>query len=117
MIGRLKKLGIVLTLFGLVFVIGGGYAYLKVLEGERSLKAFSAAQGVELTYNKEGQLTDRGTTEGAGAIMALLVNDWGYPSTRLSSTPMTRSSTPAASTCTRWPPWPTTPCTARRPSS
>jgi hypothetical protein len=51
MISRIKKIGIVLTLFGFVFVIGGGYAYLKVLEGERSLQAFSAAQG---------QLTDRG---------------------------------------------------------
>ena len=79
MIGRLQKLGIVLTLFGFVFIIGGGYAYLKVAEGERSLQAFSAAQGVELTYNDEGQLVDRGTTEGAQAIMSLLVNDWGYP--------------------------------------
>jgi len=78
-IGRLQKLGIVLTLFGFVFIIGGGYAYLKVAEGERSLQAFSAAQGVELTYNDEGQLVDRGTTEGAQAIMSLLVNDWGYP--------------------------------------
>jgi hypothetical protein len=79
MAGRLKKLGIVLTLFGFVFIIGGGYAYLKVAEGERSLQAFSAAQNVKLTYNEAGQLTDRGTTEGAAAIMDLLVKDWGYP--------------------------------------
>jgi hypothetical protein len=79
MIGRLKKLGIVLTLFGFVFIIGSGYAYLKVTEGERSLQAFSAAQNVKLTYNEEGQLIDRGTPETAQEIMSLLVNDWGYP--------------------------------------
>ena len=79
MIDRLKKLGIVLTVFGLAFVVAGGYAFMKVQEGQRSLNAFRAAQGVELSYNDEGQLVDRGTTEGAQAIMSLLVNDWGYP--------------------------------------
>ncbi len=78
MINRLKKLGIVLTVFGLVFVAAGGYAFIKVQEGERALTAFSAAQNVELTYNDQGQLTDRGTPEGAQPIMALLTNDWGY---------------------------------------
>ncbi|HYI21040.1 MAG TPA: hypothetical protein VEX62_00250 [Candidatus Limnocylindrales bacterium] len=79
MIDRLKKLGIVLSIIGLGFIIGGGYAFMKVQEGQRSLEAFSAAQGVTLTYNDQGQLTDRGTTEGSAAIMALLTNDWGYP--------------------------------------
>lgn len=79
MISRLKKLGIVLTLFGFAFIIGGGYAYLKVQDGQRSLDAFSAAQNVTLTYNEAGQLTDRGTPEGAQPIMSLLVNDWRYP--------------------------------------
>lgn len=79
MIDRLKKLGIVLTLIGFAFMAGGGYAYLKVVEGQNSLQAFSAAQGVELAYNDEGQLIDRGTTEGAQAIMALLTEEWGYP--------------------------------------
>jgi hypothetical protein len=76
---RLQRLGIVLALFGLVFIAGGGYAFLKVQEGYASLNAFSAAQGVELTYNDEGQLIDRGETAGAQSIMALLENDWGYP--------------------------------------
>jgi hypothetical protein len=79
MTNRLKKLGIVLTLFGLVFVAAGGYAFIKVQEGQRSLEAFSAAQNVKLTYNEEGQLTDRGTTEGAQAIMELLTQEWAYP--------------------------------------
>ena len=79
MIKRLQRLGIVLALFGLAFIAAGGYAYLKVQDGTRSLNAFSAAQNVKLSYNAEGQLTDRGTTEGAQAIMALLTQDWQYP--------------------------------------
>jgi hypothetical protein len=76
---RLRGLGIVLALIGLAFVVAGGFAFFKVQEGTASLKAFSAAQNVELTYNDEGQLIDRGETAGAVAIMALLTDDWGYP--------------------------------------
>jgi hypothetical protein len=79
MVTRLRRLGVVLAVLGLVFAAGGAYAFLKTQEGYRSLNAFSAAQNVQLTYNEQGQLTDRGTTEGAEPIMALLVNDWGYP--------------------------------------
>ena len=79
MITRLRGLGIVLGLIGLAFVVAGGFAFFKVQEGAASLKAFSAAQGVELTYNEDGQLVDRGETAGADAIMALLTDDWGYP--------------------------------------
>jgi hypothetical protein len=76
---RLQRLGIVLAIFGIVFVAAGAYAFMKTQEGYSSLGAFSAAQGVALTYNEDGQLVDRGTTEGATAIMALLTEDWGYP--------------------------------------
>jgi len=79
MINRLRGLGIVLGLIGLAFIIGGGFAFLKVQEGQTALQAFSAAQGVELAYNDEGQLVDRGEIAGAQAIMALLTDDWGYP--------------------------------------
>lgn len=79
MITRLRGLGIVLGLIGLAFVVAGGFAFFKVQEGTASLKAFSAAQGVELSYNDNGQLVDRGETAGADAIMALLTDDWGYP--------------------------------------
>ena len=44
-----------------------------------SLQAFSAAQDVQLTYNEQGQLVDRGEAAGAQEIMALLTKDWGYP--------------------------------------
>ena len=79
MINRLTKLGIVLTIFGLAFMVGAGYAFVKVQEGQRSLQAFSEAQGVKLTYNEQGRLTDRGEVEGAQAIMRLLTQDWAYP--------------------------------------
>ena len=79
MINRLRGLGIILAVMGLAFVAAGGFALFKVQEGTVSLKAFSAAQGVELAYNEEGQLVDRGETAGADAIMALLTDDWGYP--------------------------------------
>jgi hypothetical protein len=76
---RLGVIGIGLILAGSAFVVAGGVAYAKVQDGYDSLQAFSEKQNVQLTYNDQGQLTDRGTTEGADAIMALLVNDWKYP--------------------------------------
>lgn len=79
MVTRLQRLGIVLAVIGIVFAAGGAYTFLKTQEGYRSLNAFSAAQNVRLTYNEAGQLMDRGTTEGAQAIMALLTNEWGFP--------------------------------------
>jgi hypothetical protein len=76
---RLRTLGIVLAVIGLGFLVGGGVAYAKVQDGYDSLQAFSEAQNVELTYNEDGQLTDRGETAEADAIMSLLVDDWKYP--------------------------------------
>ncbi len=76
---RLRSLGIVLSVIGLIFVIAGGVAYTQVQAGYGSLQAFSEAQNVELSYNDAGQLVDRGATEGADAIMTLLTDDWGYP--------------------------------------
>ncbi len=78
MVSRLKGLGIVLAVMGLVFIAAGAYAYLKVQDGTKALDAFSAAQNITLTYNEDGQLVDRGETAGADAIMALLKDDWGF---------------------------------------
>ena len=78
MFGRFKIVGLGLIVAGFVFVGVGGYTYIKTQEGANSLAAFSAAQAVELTYNDEGQLVDRGEVEGAQAIMSLLTDDWGY---------------------------------------
>ncbi len=76
---RLRTLGIVLAVFGLFFVAGAGVAYSQIQAGYDSLQAFSEAQNVTLSYNEDGQLVDRGTVEGAEAIMTLLTEDWGYP--------------------------------------
>lgn len=76
---RMKKLGVVLAVIGLGFMIGGGVAFTMTQDGYQTLRAFSEAQGVELTYNEAGNLVDRGTEEGALAIMALLTEDWAYP--------------------------------------
>ncbi len=75
---RLKILGVMLAVIGLAFVAGGGYALYQTNQGAKALQAFSAAQNVTLSYNTDGQLVDRGKTEGAQAIMSLLTNDWGY---------------------------------------
>jgi hypothetical protein len=78
MISRLRTLGIALGLIGIAFIVAAGFALWRVQEGQQSLNAFSAAQGVTLSYNEDGQLVDRGETAGADAIMALLTEDWGY---------------------------------------
>ena len=76
--GRLKGLGIVLVLIGFAFIAGGGYAFMKTQEGAKSLQAYSSVENVKLSYNEQGQLTDRGEVEGAQGIMSLLTNDWAY---------------------------------------
>jgi len=75
---RLRRLGLVLTIVGLVFAAGGAFAFIKTQEGYRSLNAFSAAQNVKLAYNEQGQLTDGGDPAKAAVIMSLLTNEWGY---------------------------------------
>jgi hypothetical protein len=75
---RLQRLGIGLVLIGIAFFAAGGYTYIRTQDGAHALQTFSAAQNVTLTYNEQGQLVDRGKTEGAAAIMSLLANDWGY---------------------------------------
>ncbi len=79
MIGRLRTLGVIIGVLGILFVAAGAYSAFKVQEGMQSLSAFSAAQGVELTYNEAGELVDRGEVAGAQSIMTLLRDDWGYP--------------------------------------
>ncbi|MCJ7827147.1 MAG: hypothetical protein MUP36_02770, partial [Demequinaceae bacterium] len=79
MSARLKKLGAALAIIGLIFIAGGAFTFMKVKAGANSLQAFSAAQDVALGYDEEGQLVDRGSVEGAEAILSLLKDDWKYP--------------------------------------
>jgi hypothetical protein len=76
--GRLQRLGIGLVVIGLVFFVAGGFTLYKTQQGATALQTFSAAQNVNLSYNEQGQLVDRGETAGADKIMALLVSDWGF---------------------------------------
>ncbi len=76
---RLRILGAVLAAIGLAFVVAGGVAFSMTQDGYNSLQSFSEAQNVTLSYNEDGQLVDRGETEGADAIMTLLTEEWGYP--------------------------------------
>ncbi len=76
---RFRSLGLVLAGIGMVFVIAGAVAFVKVQQGYGALQAFSEVQNVQLTYNEDGQLVDRGETAGADAIMTLLTDDWQYP--------------------------------------
>ncbi|HET7736758.1 MAG TPA: hypothetical protein VFK52_12330 [Nocardioidaceae bacterium] len=76
---RLQSVGIVLAIIGVAFLVAAGVAFTKVQAGYDSLEAFSAEQNVQLSYNEDGKLTDRGETEGAEAIMSLLEDDWKYP--------------------------------------
>ena len=76
---RFKKLGWVMMIIGLAFMIAVIPAAMQIMAGYDSMEAFSAEENVTLSYNEDGQLVDRGTTEGADAIMSLLVDDWKYP--------------------------------------
>jgi hypothetical protein len=75
----LGLLGIFLIVVGIGYFIGAGVAYSKVQGGYGSLQAFSEAQNVQLNYNEDGELIDRGEVAGAVAIMSLLEDDWNFP--------------------------------------
>jgi len=79
MYGRMRGLGIVLALMGIVFMAGGAFVFAKTYEGYQSLNALSAAQNVKLSYNEQGQLVDGGDPAGAQAILSLLRDEWKYP--------------------------------------
>jgi hypothetical protein len=78
MYARFKIVGVGLAIAGIAFMGVGAYTYTKTQAGADALNAFSAAQNVKLSYNDEGQVTDRGTAEGAAPILALLQDEWGY---------------------------------------
>jgi hypothetical protein len=82
MLGRLKIVGALVAVIGVIAMIGGGFGYMQVQAGADALQGFSKAQNVTLTYNDEGKLIDRGTTEQADAILALLEDTWNWPVAR-----------------------------------
>ena len=79
MASRLRILGVIMIIVGIVGLGAAGYAYLRYQDGADALAGFSEAQDVRLSYNDEGQLIDRGTTEGAEDIRTLLGETWRWP--------------------------------------
>lgn len=82
LLGRLKIVGALVAVIGVIAIIGGGFGYMQVQAGADALQGFSKAQNVTLSYNDEGKLVDRGTTEQADAILALLEETWNWPVAR-----------------------------------
>jgi len=83
LVGIIRKpfglLGIFLIVVGIGYFVGAGVAYSKVQGGYDALQAFSEVQNVQLNYNEDGQLVDRGEVAGGEAIRSLLEDDWGFP--------------------------------------
>ena len=77
----LGLLGVFLIVVGIGYFVGAGVAYVKAQGGYGAMEAFAAEQNVELTYNEDGELIDRGEVEGGQAIMSLLEDDWDFPVT------------------------------------
>lgn len=76
---RLRILGGIIAVIGVIAVAGGAYGYTQVQAGADALQGFSKAQNVTLSYNDQGQLLERGNTEGAQEILALLKDTWKWP--------------------------------------
>ena len=76
---RLRILGAIIAVIGIIAVLGGGYGYTQVQAGADALQGFSKAQAVNLAYNADGKLVDGGSTEGADAILSLLKDTWKWP--------------------------------------
>jgi hypothetical protein len=76
---RLGLIGLMLVVVGLGFAVSAGVTYSKVQGGYGALQSFSEVQNVQLSYNEDGQLVDRGEVEGGLAIRSLLEDDWGFP--------------------------------------
>jgi len=76
---RLRMLGAIIAVIGVLAVLGGGYGYTQVQAGANALQGFSTAQDVRLSYNDQGQLVDRGSPEEGAAILSLLRDTWQWP--------------------------------------
>ena len=74
--------GLVLIFGGIIGMVLGGYLYFKADEGLKSLEAVYATQGRFMSYDADGNFTDRGSVAGGDAILSLLENDWKYPLNR-----------------------------------
>lgn len=80
MMNRIRTLGVFLAVAGIAMAAAGFfYGMPQANDGLASAQAMYEAQGVELTYDDQGRLVDRGTPEGAASIMKLLTDEWRFP--------------------------------------
>lgn len=70
--------GLVLVFGGIVGMVLGIYLYGKANAGLESLDAVYAAQNRTMTYDADGNFTDRGTKAGGDAILSLIEDDWKF---------------------------------------
>ena len=79
--------GLILVVGGLIGIALGAFLYFKADAGLKSLDAVYAAQGQMMTYDADGNFTDRGTAAGGDAILGLLEDDWKFPLNRANLDP------------------------------
>ena len=70
--------GLILVIGGIIGISMGGYLYLKADAGLDSLEAVYGTQGRYMTYDDEGNFTDRGTAEAGARILSLLEDDYQF---------------------------------------
>ena len=81
-IGFITIAGFLLIIGGIIGITLGGYLYSKATGGLEALDAVYAVQGRMMSYDADGNFTDRGTKEGGDAILSLLEDDWKFPLNR-----------------------------------
>lgn len=74
-----RLISFVVMALALVILAVGVVNMQKANQGLQSLAAVYDAQNIELSYNEDGQLIDRGETAGADAIKSLMLDDWKFP--------------------------------------
>ena len=79
--------GLVLVMGGIFGMALGVFVYLKANAGLDSLQAVYATQGRYMTYDEDGNFTDRGTVVGGNGILSLIENDWNFPLNRANLDP------------------------------
>lgn len=84
---KIKLVGILFGFVGAVMIIGGGAVVFMANSGSASLQAVYEAQNVMMSYDDDGNFTDRGEVAGGNAILNLLEEDWKYPLKRWNLNP------------------------------
>lgn len=79
--------GLVLVIGGFVGIGLGGFLYFTATAGLDSLQTVYETQGRYMSYDEDGNFTDRGTKEAGDAILSLIEDDWDFPLNRANLDP------------------------------